>query len=305
MSPRRDPSTVIIFDWDDTICPSTFVDKCNINSYHDLPLHYQNLMDTIGDYAAKCLAAASKYGEVIIITNSDDGWVQFSAERYVPNLVPVVAKYRIVSARTSYENFYPGQPLCWKAAAFAHEVNEMFTADDQNIKLDISNNPEFQMEEDTLVSTDAESSDDSQEEDNAQRTPRRLFRSKKGRKGVKSASSPSRGITGAIQTRKEVISFGDSMEERTAVKIVSAQLSATPKSVMFVSSPSPDQLIGQLSMLTGHMKHICENEDSLDLEVSRDQAEKCADTILRKRGIYQNSSTSPTRIRPGGETFSI
>ncbi len=257
-------------------------------------------MDTIGDYAEKCLAAASKYGEVIIITNSDDGWVQFSAERYVPNLLPVIAKYRIVSARTSYEKFYPGQPLCWKAAAFAHEVNEMFIANDDkglNLHHDIANNPAFESHEDTLVSTDAESSDDSQEEDDGVRNQRGLFRTKKGRKSAKNASIPN---------RKEVISFGDSMEERTAVKIVSGQLSATPKSVMFITSPSPDQLIGQLSMLTGHMKHICDNEDTLDLEVSPEQAEKCADTILRKRGIYQNSSSSSPRIiRSTEETFSI
>ena len=39
MQLRRDSSKVIIFDWDDTICPSSFVDKCSINSYRDLPLH--------------------------------------------------------------------------------------------------------------------------------------------------------------------------------------------------------------------------------------------------------------------------
>ncbi len=32
-------STVIIFDWDDTICPSTFVDQCQIQSFSDFPLH--------------------------------------------------------------------------------------------------------------------------------------------------------------------------------------------------------------------------------------------------------------------------
>ena len=251
-------------------------------------------MDRIGEYAEKCLAAASKYGEVIIITNSDEGWVQFSAERYVPNLVPVVSRYRIISARTSYEKYYPGQPLCWKAAAFAHEVNEMFTANDRQMK-NIQNDPAFDSHDDTLVSTDGESSDDSQEEGDEDpraskhSSPRGLFRSKKGRKVAHAKNIP---------IQREVISFGDSMEERTAVKIVSGQLSATPKSVMFVSSPSPVQLIGQLSMLTGHMKHICENEESLDLEVSPEQAEKCADTILRKRGMNQLRSSSSPRIRP-------
>ena len=94
-----------------------------------------------------------------------------------------------------------------------------------------------------------------------------------------------------VPLKREVISFGDSMEERTAVKIVSGQLSAVPKSVMFVSSPTPEQLIGQLSMLTGHMKYICENASSLDLEISPQQAEKCAASILRKKSaMAQNSN---------------
>ena len=47
MQLRRDSSKVIIFDWDDTICPSSFVDKCSINLYRDLPLHV-SLKEYIG-----------------------------------------------------------------------------------------------------------------------------------------------------------------------------------------------------------------------------------------------------------------
>ena len=31
--------TVIIFDWDDTICPSTFVDQFKVDTFSDLPPH--------------------------------------------------------------------------------------------------------------------------------------------------------------------------------------------------------------------------------------------------------------------------
>lgn len=278
---------VIIFDWDDTICPSTFVDQHKINCFSDLPLHYQNLMDRVGELAEKCLATAAKYGEVIIITNSDDGWVHFSAEKYVPNLVPIISKYRIVSARTSYEKFYPGQPLCWKAAAFAHEVNETFAANERDpLMLSSVNDPSFNSHDDSLVSTDVSSADDSQEEEEEKKSSPRLFRSKKGKR-----------VACSISSKREVISFGDSMEERTAVKIVSGQLSALPKSVMFVSSPTPEQLIGQLSMLTGHMKYVCESPSSLDLEISPQQAEICAASILRKK----SSSTRKYRGEDDGQ----
>lgn len=256
-------STIIIFDWDDTILPSTFIDDARINSFHDLPIHWQNIMNEVGRIATKCLAAAAKYGQVLIITNSDEGWVKFSAQRYMPNIVPVLDSYRIVSARTGYEEFYPGQPLCWKAAAFAHEVNETF----------------LELEEAMagLASTDV-SSDDSDlpvSKDSMRRRKNGIGRRPKD----------------SVITR-EVISFGDSMEERTAVKIVSNQLSALPKSVMFIASPSPEQLIGQLAMMAGHMRYICEHLNPLDLEISADQAERCAVSILQKRNIlnYANNN---------------
>jgi hypothetical protein len=282
---------VIIFDWDDTICPSTFVDQCKVEHYNEFPIHFQNLMDDLGRTAEKCLAAAAKYGEVIIITNSDDGWVHFSASKFIPYLVPIISKYSIVSARTAYEKFYPGQPLCWKAAAFAHEVNETFA------ELELKRNlvdQRHSMEMDTrkgagggrinsaapfdsLASTD-DSSDESLTEDN-HRTKR------------KKRSHPS--------CSREVISFGDSMEERTAVKIVCQQLVAMPKSVMFISSPTPEQLVGQLSMLQSHMKYICTHASGLDLEISPQQAEKCAANVFsrRKSGINRPIGNIMPRMR--------
>mmetsp|Transcript_1741 Transcript_1741/g.2406 ORF Transcript_1741/g.2406 Transcript_1741/m.2406 type:complete len:279 (-) Transcript_1741:286-1122(-) len=276
----RQYNKVIIFDWDDTICPSSFVDQYKIDNFKDLPLHYKNLFNEIGKCAEKCLEAATQYGEVIIITNSDDGWVKYSAERYVPNLLPVIPKYRIVSARTRYERFYPGQPLCWKAAAFAHEVNELFVKDldEQVIRERKGSDDSDRMNEslDSMVSTDESSvgsanSSFEMEEDSGPMSWR-----KKGERSKPVDKIP-------IMGRREVISFGDSMEERTAVKIVSGQLSAVPKSVMFIGSPTPMQLVGQLTMLTRHMKFVCENETSLDLEISPQQAKKVRRRITQEK----------------------
>lgn len=89
------------------------------------------------------------------------------------------------------------------------------------------------------------------------------------------------------KNKREIISFGDSMEERTAVKIVSGQLSAVAKSVMFISTPSPLQLIGQLNMVTRHMKFVCEHNCSLDLEISPHQAQRCAEKYMGKSAIRE------------------
>lgn len=289
---------VIIFDWDDTICPSSFVDQWKIDNFKDLPLHFQNLFNHLGKCAEKCLAAASKYGEVIIITNSDDGWVNFSAERFVPNLLPIIPKYRIVSARTRYERFYPGQPLCWKAAAFAHEVNEIYSSDEHMDDEDCDNRMDRGVSDlmnqscdslESMVSTD-DSSEGSISSAEAKSCTSRMF--------SRSSSSVKKSVT--KKNRREVISFGDSMEERTAVKIVSGQLTAVPKSVMFISSPSPVQLIGQLNMLAGHMKFVCEHSSSLDLEISPHQAQKCAEAYIQKNKSLASVASEQVGGNSGG-----
>lgn len=191
--------------------------------------------------------------QVLIITNSDEGWVKFSCERFIPQLLPVVEKYRTVSARTGYERFYPGQPLCWKAAAFAHEVNEIFERG-LGQAYDFANSNNRSME-----STDVSSASD----DSFQSIP---------------------------CDRREILSFGDSMEERTAVKIVAEQLSATPKSVMFVQSPTPTQIIGQLEIVSNHMKYLGTQTNGLDLEISRNQADRSADSFMRRsRKVMERS----------------
>lgn len=210
--------------------------------------------------------------QVIIITNSDEGWVHYSAERYVPKLLPVLDKYQIISARTRYERFYPQQPLCWKAAAFAHESNELYETAFASSSSSSSNCLDDTKSCDSMELTDVSSS---ASEDS---TPSLPSSSSSMHHHYKKSSSKE-------QQQREIISFGDSMEERTAVRIVAGQLDATPKSVMFIPSPTPVQLIGQLEMLSTHMKYICIHHKSLDLEISNDQANRCANDYIRKHKV--------------------
>jgi len=252
---RELANKVLVFDWDDTICPSTFVDNYQIENIKELPLDVQELFHELALCAERCLKEAEKYGEVIIITNSDEGWVKYSAERFVPRLLPVIEKYKIISARTRYERFYPQSSLCWKAAAFAHEVNELFEMN--GAYSDSSSDKSY----DSLTLTDVSSASED---------------SLNPRNSARFSTRPS---------RREIVSFGDGMEERTAVRIVAEQLTAIPKSVMFLNSPTPVQIIGQLLMLTNHMMYVCQHETSLDLEISSDQAESCATRYFKRHNI--------------------
>lgn len=55
---------VIIFDWDDTILPSSFVDKCQADNLNELPQHFRSLFREIEICTETCLAEAAKHGEV-------------------------------------------------------------------------------------------------------------------------------------------------------------------------------------------------------------------------------------------------
>lgn len=235
--------------------------------------------------------------QVILITNSDEGWVQFSAEKYCPKLLPVVAKYRIVSARTRYEKFYPGQPLCWKAAAFAHEVNEIYEQLANNNSSSSNNNNDSSSACGSLEGTDVSSTassvgsmllDDEEDVD------------------VSTVASPSTVMVNGEsfhlqqqqkhQIAREIISFGDSNEERTAVKIVSRQLEARSKSVKFLPAPTLLQIIGQMYMLTNHMQFVVDSEKPLDMHITQQQADQCAETYLREYGVGYDDSVIPNYV---------
>ena len=168
----------------------------------------------------------------------------------------------MVSARTRYERFYPGQPLCWKAAAFAHEANEIFESlkDDE----DDLNESCVSMEGTDVSSTSSNESDAEEEQ----------------------------------TERREIISFGDSIEERTAVRIVAGQLKALSKSIMFINAPTPTQLVGQLHMLTNHMRFVCANKQTLDLQISSEQANRWADSYMKKHKLASDHSLMRNHVLP-------
>ncbi|KAL3799881.1 hypothetical protein ACHAW5_004393 [Stephanodiscus triporus] len=326
--PPSNDSAVIIFDWDDTILPSSFVDRSQSDNLSELPPHTRALFREIEICTEKCLAAAASHGEVIIITNSDEGWVKYSAERYLPNLIPVLKSYRIISARTRYEKFYPNQPLCWKAAAFAHEVNEHFCSlEDARDLLErecghrggapCSDGDSVQDLD--MASTDVSSLDDSSLEGDGSVASESPGVGGGGGGGGGGWANPPRGVDGGplaatavapppsphppgprparATIRREVVSFGDSVEERTAVKIVSDQLDAVPKSVKFLNNPTPAQIVGQLAMITHHMGFVCDHVGDLDLEISHKQAERCASGYLARRGLAGGGGASPSILQ--------
>lgn len=112
-------NNIIIFDWDDTLLPTSFLSpggifSPNIKLTKDDTLKLMELEKIVH----KILTNAIQKGDVFIITNAGKGWVEFSASRFYPNIVDILPKINIISARAEYENAFPGESNKWKIQAF-------------------------------------------------------------------------------------------------------------------------------------------------------------------------------------------
>ena len=110
-------NNLFIFDWDNTLFPTTFLTKEEIID-NILPEEYIEIFSILEKSIIKIFNLAINKGDVYIITNSSIGWVEFSIDKYLPNLKKFLDKIHIISARNEYEDVYPGEPKIWKMNAF-------------------------------------------------------------------------------------------------------------------------------------------------------------------------------------------
>jgi len=138
MQPRE---TIFIFDWDDTLLCTSYL---NMRQEQPLPAPVQRHLQGIERAAQKLLELALRLGRTFIITNAMNGWVEYSAAKYVPDLLTVLQKIRVISARTKYEPQYPGEVREWKIQAFlevqrqldAEIITNLICLGDSNFEMD-------------------------------------------------------------------------------------------------------------------------------------------------------------------------
>eukprot|EP00474_Spongospora_subterranea_P010531 CRZ10989.1 hypothetical protein [Spongospora subterranea] len=116
----QDDRPVIVFDWDDTLLASTDLSCCGyrVDSNDHFPLQVQSELRALESSVADLLQLAIDSGHVFIVTNSEYGWVEMSAHRFLPAVVPLLGHIQVISARSLYERQYPGLPAQWKMQAF-------------------------------------------------------------------------------------------------------------------------------------------------------------------------------------------
>ena len=110
LTPSQKPKmyeTVIIFDWDDTILCTSFINPTGVfNPNARISSAVYEQLEQLDVVAQQVLELSVQYGQTYIITNAGEGWVQFSAQKFMPSCVEVLKKIKIISARTKYEKLY-------------------------------------------------------------------------------------------------------------------------------------------------------------------------------------------------------
>lgn len=121
--------TVFVFDWDDTVLPSSWVQSQHLrldDSSKVTPWQKEQLA-TVAKIASETLTKAKLHGTVVLVTNAQRGWIELSCAKFMPTLAPLLEDLKLVSARTTYESPQVPSPLEWKLRAFEDEIQGHFT----------------------------------------------------------------------------------------------------------------------------------------------------------------------------------
>eukprot|EP00929_Paragymnodinium_shiwhaense_P057675 TRINITY_DN2887_c0_g1_i3.p1 TRINITY_DN2887_c0_g1~~TRINITY_DN2887_c0_g1_i3.p1 ORF type:complete len:271 (+),score=68.58 TRINITY_DN2887_c0_g1_i3:304-1116(+) len=120
--------TVIIFDWDDTVLPSSWVQEQGLRLDGEsqlTPTQQEELLD-LARLATETLTTAKTLGTVVLVTNAERGWIELSSRKFLPSLLPTLEDVKLLSARTEYERPEVVSPFEWKLRAFQHEILRLF-----------------------------------------------------------------------------------------------------------------------------------------------------------------------------------
>lgn len=124
-----DQQTVIIFDWDDTLLASTVLHQKGYRLDNTLPPcdEVDSGLQQLQASVVSVLNLALQFGPVHIVTNAETGWVNLSAQKWMPAVVPLLEKVHVISARSTYESEFPDAPLKWKYHAMHSRLSPAFS----------------------------------------------------------------------------------------------------------------------------------------------------------------------------------
>jgi hypothetical protein len=119
-----DVETLTIFDWDDTLFPTSWMQQQDLLSKDmaQLSSEQKAQLERLAACASLTLESAIRFGKVVVITNAEQGWLETTCKKFMPSLVGLMKTLDIVSARSTYQ-CQTAIASEWKRLAFADEVD--------------------------------------------------------------------------------------------------------------------------------------------------------------------------------------
>lgn len=119
--------TLIIFDWDDTLFASTYltskagscenvvnyITNCSLHQDKEEIRNVMNEFKQISKLVKIILETSLLHGKVCIVTNATLNWVYLSSQIYMPDILPILNKIDIISAKDIYRTITNCQ-ITWK-----------------------------------------------------------------------------------------------------------------------------------------------------------------------------------------------
>ena len=104
--------TLFIFDWDDTIIPSTYL--MNLLNAND----NKKIFNLLDNYLYKFFSIIQKYGTIMIITNANLQWIYYTLS-FMNNTKKLLSSYKIISARdNAFNTNYSDNVKLWKVKTY-------------------------------------------------------------------------------------------------------------------------------------------------------------------------------------------
>jgi len=120
LKPKKHNS-VIIFDWDDTLLPTSYL----VSDNNELSKTEIEKMKEIEKKVGSILEESIEKGNTYIITNAGINWVEYTVNKFYRNITNLFNKIKIISARKEYENIFPGDIRQWKIEAFLNILKDV------------------------------------------------------------------------------------------------------------------------------------------------------------------------------------
>jgi len=261
--------TLIIYDWDDTLCPSWWIqDNSPRLSFEQPPPAeecYIRPLATLEKVLNELLRRSMLLGKVVIVTNAIEPWVDTSSQNYLPGLEPTLDQIRVLYAREMYEEYQlsvgRSSALKRQASKLGAPAPGMFPSGRRGRKPSTDSDDLTSRSDHT---TDMEASFSQEVDEGAPTLWKELaFREEIGRFYSQYEN----------QSWKNVISIGDAIFERDALRSVvskrpSKHYKCRTKTAKMLDDPSVDELIKQLKVMCESIEHIVKYDGNLDIELS-------------------------------------